>query len=475
MYIGDYYFVFPTSLMELNATSFYFVAFSFLVFLLSRPFKSILRPYILLIANIIFVYSFGLNNLLFLFIFSLVGYIFSFIIYKYRNKYFVIFSSLLFLASLFIFKYINLNNGSIIIPLGLSFYTFKIISYLVDIYEEKATYEDNFIYYLDYVMFFPCITAGPINRADKFFIEIKSKHEFDYKDIGTGFFQMAIGLFEKLVFCDYIGTIVSRCLNNEVTLTGMNILLGIVLYSFQIYLDFDSYSNIAIGTARMLGFKLDPNFKTPYLATSIKDFWNRWHISLSTWLKDYIYIPLGGSKKGTLRKYINILLVFLVSSLWHGITINFLIWGMGHALFRIIEDIISIPFKKIKINPIFKFIGSIILICINFSIITALWVFFKYSNLNDALNIFKLIFEGGSLNYELIGLTHNEILWMYVVIVTVLIIDILRYFVDIFEFFGKHIFILRFVIYVVLILVFLVFGVYGGSGFDANDFIYRWF
>ncbi len=303
MFIGDYYFEIPTSLPSLNATSFYFVAFCFLVFLLSRPFKSIFRPYILLIVDVIFVCSFGLNNLIWLLCLSLLGYILGLLNEKHRNKLLVILSSLIYAFVLFGFKLLNLKETSIIIPLGLSFYTFKIISYICDIYYKKIKAERNIIYYLDYVMFFPCITAGPINRADYFIKELRSKHDFEYTDISTGFLQLAYGLFEKLVFCDFIGCVVTRCLGDEILGTG--VLLGIVLYSFQIYLDFDSYSNIAIGTARMLGFKLDKNFNVPYLSTSIKDFWNRWHISLSTWLRDYIYFPLGGGKKGDLRKYLN--------------------------------------------------------------------------------------------------------------------------------------------------------------------------
>ena len=467
MFIGGYYYEIPTSLPSLNATSFYFVAFCFLAFLLSRPFKSILRPYILLIANVVFVYSFGLSNLFWLLGFSMLGYALGLLNDKHHNRVLVIFSSFIYAIALFGFKLLNLKETSIIIPLGLSFYTFKIISYICDIYYKKIKAERNIIYYLDYVMFFPCITAGPINRADYFIKELKRKHEFEYTDISTGFLQLAYGLFEKLVFCDFIGSVVTRCLGEE--LYGANVLLGIALYSFQIYLDFDSYSNIAIGTARMLGFKLAKNFNVPYLSTSIKDFWNRWHISLSTWLRDYIYFPLGGGKKGDLRKYLNILIVFLVSSLWHGITINYLIWGMGHGIIRIIEDMIAKPFKNKKSN----FFISLPLILINFVLVTTLWIFFKY-NFNDALSVISRLFISSPLNFETIGLTRNEVIWLLVVLACVIALDVLRYFFNVSEFFGKRVFILRYALYVVMILTFLVFGMYGGS-FDANDFIYRWF
>ena len=467
MFIGDFYFEIPTSLMNLNVTSFYFVAFCFLAFCLSRPFKSFLRPYILFVTNIIFVYSFGLSNLICLLVFSLLGYVLGILNDKYHNKVIMILSFLIYMFCLFGFKLVNLADTNIIIPLGLSFYTFKIISYLCDIYYKKISAERNIIYYLDYVMFFPCIMAGPINRADYFIKELKSKHEFEYSDISVGFLMLAYGLFEKLVFCDFIGSVVSRCLNEE--LYGTSILLGVVLYSFQIYLDFDSYSNIALGVSRMFGFKFDKNFNVPYLAISLKDFWNRWHISLSTWLKDYIYIPLGGSKKGSLRKYLNILIVFFVSSLWHGITINFLIWGMGHGIIRVIEDLFSKIFKKKKIN----LIVSLVLIFINFVIVTTLWIFFKY-NFNDALNVINRMLISSPLNFETIGLTHNEVIWLIIVLICVVLLDILRYFFNVSEFLGKRVFVLRYAIYVVLILVFLVFGMYGGS-FDTNDFIYRWF
>ncbi len=472
MLIGDFYYEMPTSLKSLNVTSFYFVAFCFLVFCLSRPYKSKLRPYILFIANIIFVYSFGLNNLIWLFLITFIAYIVGIINDKYHNKYLLYVSVFIFICFLFVFKYLNLSDD-IVIPLGLSFYTFKIISYICDIYNHKINAEYSPLYFFDYVMFFPCIMAGPINRADYFIKELKSKHEFDYKDISTGFFLVACGLFEKLVFCDFIASVVSRCLDNN-EIFGLNVVLGVVLYSLEIYLDFDAYSNIAIGVSRMLGFKFAKNFNVPYLATSFKDFWNRWHISLSTWLRDYIYIPLGGNKKGDKRKYINILIVFIVSGLWHGLALNYLVWGLGHGLFRIIEDIFVFPYiKNLKLNKFKKFLFNILLIVINFVLVTFLWIFFKY-DLNNAFEIIRRMFVFASIDFELIGLTHNEILWLSFIILFVIISDIVRYFFDVSKFIGKSVFVFRYAIYVVLILVFLVFGMYGGS-FDTNDFIYRWF
>ena len=222
MFIGNYYYEPITSLPTLTVTSAYFVIFCFVVFCLSRPFKSFLRPLILLVANFIFVYSFGLNNLLWLLGFSIVGYLLGLVNDKHKNKYIIVISSLIYGFALLGYKIINLNDNSIIIPLGLSFYSFKIISYLCDIYYGKIKAEKNIFYYLDYVMFFPCITAGPINRAEYFLKEIRSKHEFDYQDIASGFFLLACGIFEKLVFCDFIGSVVTRSLNVE--LNGLNTL-----------------------------------------------------------------------------------------------------------------------------------------------------------------------------------------------------------------------------------------------------------
>lgn len=467
MLIGDYYFEIPS--FNLNVTSIYFVAFCFLVFVLTVPFKYRLRPYILLIANGIFIHTFGILNLIYLSSFSLLAYLFSFLFKKHKNKKAILLLLLPFILGLFGFKLFN-QIDSIILPLGMSFYTFKILSYLIDIYRGKIEQEKNIIYFLDYVMFFPCISAGPINRAKPFIDELKTKRDFEYSDIGTGFLLIALGLFEKMVFCDFIASVVTRSIDN-VELVGFNAIIGVLLYSLQIYLDFDSYSNIAIGVSRMLGFKLDKNFNSPYISGNLKEFWAGWHISLTSWFKDYLYIPLGGSKKGAFRKCLNILIVFFVSALWHGLSLPFIIWGLGHGLIRLVEDGISFITKKL--NKYIKLLFRPLLMIINFLIVSALWIFFRSPDINTAIEIINRCIQFSPFNYELIGLTHNEFLWMIVIAVAVFISDILRKHLPVGDWLGKRVFILRWVIYVVLIVVFLVFGMYGGSiSHDASDFIY---
>lgn len=471
MIIGDYYFEIP-EFSDLSATTIYFVAFCFLLFILTVPFKYLIRPYVLLVANIFFIYTFGFNNLFYLIGFSSLGYVFSFLFKKYQGRKAILLLILPFIGGLIAFKYLS-QTSSIILPLGMSFYIFKIVSYLIDVYENKVNIEVNPVFYLDYVMFFPCITAGPINRAKSFLEELHSKREFNYSDAGTGFLLIALGLFEKRVFCDFIGSVVERSIDNP-GLMGYNVLFGVLLYSLQIYLDFDAYSNIAIGAARVMGFKLDKNFHSPYIAASLKEFWSGWHISLTSWFRDYVYIPLGGSRKGTLRKYFNIIFIFFVSALWHGTTLGFVAWGLGHAVIRIIEDGITSLIDKFQIHKYVKLFFRPLLIAINFLIVSALWVFFRSADIKSALLVFQKIFQQSPFNYELIGLTYNELVWTLVIVGVIFIIDIFRKRFNVSEFFGRSFFLLRWVIYAILIVAFLVFGMYGGT-FDANDFIYRWF
>ena len=470
MIIGDYYYEFPQTLPRLEMLSPYFVVFVLLCFFLSRAFQSRLRPFVLLVANLIFLYSFSLYHLCLLCELALVGYLFSLLLLYKKNRITLGVAVLACLAVLFFFKYQGYWKISLTIPLGLSYVTFKLISYYADIYTGKTKGTRNPVYFFDYVLFFSLITAGPINRFEPFYQTIANKQELEYRDAKNGGFQLMLGIFEKKVFCDYLSDVMSRALNSG--LGGLNTLLAVILYSFVIYLDFDACSNIAIGTARLMGFSIPKNFNSPYLSATIKEFWNRWHISLSTWFRDYVYIPLGGNRKGKALQYAFIMIVFVLSGIWHGSTLNFVIWGLLHGLLRVIEDIVLLPFKNS--NKTVKLIARPFGILINFALVTFFWLFFRYQTLDQVTAVLQDIAKLTPLSLTEIGLTFNEQVWLGVVLFCVLITDILRKHFDMLETYAKGIFPLRWIGYAVLIVVFLIFGVYGGS-FAASDFIYKYF
>ncbi len=466
MEILGHYFEIPTNLFELpssfpalNATTIYYILFALVIFFASLPFKKMVKACILLVADVVFLYSFGINHLLLALLISLIGYTFSYLI---KQKWAIIVSPIVFVVILVFFKTIGSFS-----PLGISFYIFKIISYLIDIRRNDIKIEKNIIYYLNYVLFFPCITAGPINRSNYFLEELKSDVSWKYVDRKNGGFQLMYGIFEKIVFCDYIASIIGNFLTLETT--GLTLLIGIFLYSFQIYLDFDSYSNIAIGTSRLLGFHINKNFNSPYVSYNLKDFWRRWHISLSSWLKDYVYIPLGGNRKGQFRKYLNLVIVFIISALWHGIKFNYLLWGLLHGLIQVIEDLFE---KATNINKV-SFIKPF-RILFNFIVVSFLWLIFRETDVASIGTMFQNLFKPTDVLIP--NLTANEIVWLIIVLVTVIITDVLRTNVDLSKLFNtkKWMFIIRWSVYILMIIIFLVFGVYGGS-FESTDFIYRWF
>ena len=474
MYLFNYYFEPISTFPVLTVTSAFFIIFAFVASLLSFFWKSLLKTYIIFLTSLVFIWSYS-NDYYYLAIvlsYCVIGYIFGLILSKTHNNKILLgsFVSIIVLVLCY-FKYNYLfNTDNILMPLGISFYTFKLISYLVSVYNNKLKFDINPVYLFDYLLFFPSFVAGPILEPTRFIKQIKDRKSFDFKETRRGWAQLFYGIFEKIVICDYFGLIVSSILDNP-EIKGLNVILGIILYSFQIYLDFDSYSNIAIGAARLFGIEVCDNFKSPYLSRNLKEFWSNWHISLSSWLKEYIYIPLGGSKKGIARKFINIMIVFLVSGIWHGSTINFVIWGLMHGLLRVIEDIIEMGLKKfINIDNIFLIIIRIV---INFVIVSALWLVFRSNSLNDVFNIINRI-SLDSIDYELLGLTNYQITWMYICLGFVLVVDLIKKRFDLFYYFSKTIFIIRYAIYIVFIFAFLICGVYGGS-FDATDFIYRWF
>lgn len=215
----------------------------------------------------------------------------------------------------------------IVLPVGISFYTFQALGYTIDVYRGKTVAEKNFLRYALFVSFFPQLVAGPIERSDNLLKQLKEATVFNVKNARIGLLTMAYGLFVKIVVADNIATLINPIINNYQQYNGMVLLTAVVLFAFQIYCDFEGYTQMAIGSAKVLGYQLQENFNTPYLATSVKAFWNRWHISLTQWFTDYLYIPLGGNRKGKFRKSMNTLIVFLSSGLWHGAGWNYILWG----------------------------------------------------------------------------------------------------------------------------------------------------
>ena len=305
---------------------------------------------------------------------------------------------------LIVFKYFNFFASAVgsllgassdvfklVMPLGISYYTFKMISYLADIYKGKIDAEKNFGYYALYISFFPQILCGPIERADDFIPQLKYGCKFEDKLAAEGLERIIIGLFKKLVIADRLSLYVSTVFDAPLSYPGLASIMAAFFYSIQIYCDFSGYSDMAIGMAQMLGIRTKDNFAYPYFSRSIKEFWSRWHISLSSWLKDYIYIPLGGNRKGKLRKNLNTLVTFLVSGIWHGSSLSFVFWGGLHGLW----NMISAPKKNDA--PVWR---QILQGLITFCGVTFTWVFFRAQDLGTAFTMLKQMIVGFGLSID---------------------------------------------------------------------------
>ena len=301
--------------------------------------------------------------------------------FKYMNYFFSV------IAAVFHAAHIELNVPAfdILLPVGISFYTFQALSYTMDVYRDEIYAEKNFFRYALFVSFFPQLVAGPIERTDNLLPQIKEEHCFRYGDAVYGLRQMLWGFFKKVVIADTLANYVDLVYDSPTSRTGGVFLIAAIFFSIQIYCDFSGYSDIAIGTARLFGIRLMTNFKSPYLSSSVNEFWRRWHISLSTWFRDYVYIPLGGNRKGRIRKYINTLITFLLSGLWHGANGTFIFWGGLHGCVQIVEDVFGLNKKKR-----FRYLSM----AFTFLFITFAWIFFRADTLQEAGYIIRFIFDG---------------------------------------------------------------------------------
>ncbi len=282
----------------------------------------------------------------------------------------------------------------IILPVGISFYTFHGLSYVIDIYKGRIKPERNIITYSLFVSFFPLLVAGPIERATHLLPQLKTNRTFDYTKAVDGLRQMLWGFFKKIVIADNCAEYSNLIFNNSAHYHGSTLALGALLFTFQIYCDFSGYSDIALGTARLFGIDLLHNFSFPYFSRSIAEFWRRWHISLSSWFRDYLYFPLGGSKQGMLTTVRNTFVIFLVSGFWHGANLTFIIWGMLHAIFIVPSIILKSNRNNLDIvaqGKLFPTLNDLSAMLITFSLTVFAWIFFRAQNLSTAFLIIRRI------------------------------------------------------------------------------------
>lgn len=400
------------------------------------------------------------------------------------------------LAILCIFKYADffLNNLNsvmrylgievierrldLLLPVGISFYTFQALSYTLDVYRGDMKAERNLLKYALFVSFFPQLVAGPIERSKNLLSQIQNTDKiqvWDFDRVKNGFLLMMWGFFQKLVIADRASLLVNTVLNHYQDYGFVEIVLAVILFAFQIYCDFGGYTDIARGAAMVMGFRLMSNFRQPYLSGNVREFWRRWHISLTSWFTDYLYIPLGGNRKGKRRKYINILIVFGVSGLWHGASWNFVAWGLLHAVYQIFGDGKDLLINKIKWISAAPITLSVRLrqAVATFVFVDFAWIFFASNSLRHALGIISQMFTAVQTTsvYEL-GLDRGNWFLLLFGIGVLMLVDVLHEKgISIFEVTGRQESWFRWLLYIGLIWTIILFGIYG-TAYDASTFIY---
>jgi alginate O-acetyltransferase complex protein AlgI len=398
-----------------------------------------------------------------------------------RKRFYLIASLIANIGALAIFKYYNFFIGnvnelllsagfasslpllSILLPVGLSFHTFQAMSYIIEVYRGNQKAERHFGIYALYVMFFPQLVAGPIERPQNMLHQFHEEHKFDYDAVVSGLKQILWGLFKKIVIADRLALYVNSVYDNSQNHSGLTLIVATIFFSVQIYCDFSGYSDIALGSAGVLGYKLMTNFNRPYFATGIQEFWGRWHISLSTWFRDYLYIPLGGNRVSKSRWYWNLLIVFLVSGLWHGANWTYIVWGGLHGFYLICGLLLS-PFNRRLVA--FPYIGRVLSTVITLILVAFAWVFFRATSLIDAFSIVWsiLTFKPGAF---FIG-NPSTLVFSLIGIFVLFCVEFKQ------EFMPKSFLLLynerklvRHITYALLLLGIILFGV-----FDGGQFIY---
>lgn len=451
------------------------------------------RWVLLLIASYYFYMSWRPEYIILIVISTLIDYYSALSIHKAtdarKRKIFLFISLFSNLGILFCFKYLNffsssfntfinqfdasifIPNFNLLLPIGISFYTFQTISYTIDVYNKKISPEKHLGVFAVYVSFFPQLVAGPIERAKNLLPQLSSKISFQHKNIVKGLNLILWGFFKKIVIADRLAIYVNEAYSSPSEYGGVVFLVATVFFAFQIYCDFSGYSDIAIGSAKLMGIDLMKNFRTPYFSKSISEFWGRWHISLSTWFRDYLYIPLGGNRTNKLRWYFNLFVVFLISGLWHGANWTFVVWGALHGFYLIFSIITKkqreslSTFVRIKK---YSFIQKSFKILTTFTLVNIGWVFFRANSIGDALQILNKItlFTLDGLR-KYMSLDKNQIVLSFLVIFLLLFI---QYFQNrahvVLRYKNAHP-VISWSIYFFLLIGILAFG-----EFRSQDFIY---
>lgn len=401
-----------------------------------------------------------------------------------KRKSWLVVSLIANIGVLAVFKYYNFLNDnltfllgqagkenpvpylSILLPIGLSFHTFQAMSYTIEVYRGHQKAERNFGIYALYVMFYPQLVAGPIERPQNLLFQFYAKHSFEINRVISGLKLMLWGFFKKLVVADRLATYVDAAYNYPENHSGITLIVATVFFAFQIYCDFSGYSDIAIGAARVMGFDLMKNFNRPYFASSISEFWKRWHISLSTWFKDYLYISLGGNRVAVPRMYFNLFIVFLISGLWHGANWTYVIWGALNGFYLVAAIMrdrfiakykFEIPGSKGLAGKSFNILFTFVLICFS-------WIFFRASNVSDA---FLIIQKMASFDGPLYS-TYPTMFFCLLSIIMLLAVEAKQeYFRGSFSFMNNRNPVIRYSTYIFLLLMILLMGV-----FDGGQFIY---
>lgn len=419
------------------------------------------------------------------------------------GKWIVAVSFVINLGILFFFKYfdfalsgINLVLGhlgmslldkpfNVLLPVGISFYTFQALSYTADVYRGVIEPEKNLLRYALFVSFFPQLVAGPIERSGSLLKQIQGLAQirlWNYERITSGLAMMLWGYFMKMVIADRLAIFVDTVYTDYQNCGSGILIVAAIFFAIQIYCDFGSYSIIAIGSAKVMGVTLMENFNTPHFSHSIQEFWRRWHISLSTWFKDYLYIPLGGSRRGRARRYLNLMITFLASGLWHGASLHYVVWGGLHGCFQIIGDVLR-PYKK-KLADRWHIHSESLgyrlwQCCVTFLLIAGALVFFRSPSLTDALGYmgrivsctdFGTLADGSLFAF---GLGRAEMLTAVLAILLLLCVDLIRYYksMQLDEYLNTRPIWLRWGAYLFLLGAIVIFGIYGTT-YDAAEFIY---